>query len=197
MTNLSCRSFLRLIVLTAAALSGCAATSLPPNTTSLPTATAISTRPAFELTSNAFNAGEAIPTQYTCDGDDISPPLQWSNPPAGTKSLVLICDDPDAPVGTWVHWVVYDLPPDLNSLPEGMPPDEHPAVGGTHGINSWRRTGYGGPCPPGGRHRYFFRLYALDTTLNLEARASARQVRQAMEGHILAQAELMGTYSRQ
>ena len=162
--------------------------------TDMPAASA--TPGPFTLTSTAFAHQEAIPTLYTCDGEDRSPPLRWSEPPASTKSLTLICEDPDAPVGTWIHWVIYDLPPDLRTLSEGIPPDEHPTVGGTHGKNSWRRLGYGGPCPPRGKHRYFFRLSALDTTLDLKPGASVEQVRKAMEGHILAQAELMGTYTR-
>jgi len=150
----------------------------------------------FELTSTAFAAGESIPIQYTCDGEDTSPPLQWSDPPQGTQSLSLIADDPDAPVGTWVHWVLYDLPAGTRSLPEAVPPDADLPDGGQHGQSSWRRLGYGGPCPPSGTHRYFFKLYALDTTLDLAAGANKKQVLQAMEGHILAQAELMGTYAR-
>ena len=152
---------------------------------------------AFELTSAAFAAGESIPPKYTCDGQDISPSLEWSDPPAGTQSFALICDDPDAPVGTWIHWVLFNLPAGAHALPEAVPADADLADGGRHGKNSWRRLGYGGPCPPGGTHRYFCKLYALDTTLDLSAGASKKQVLRAMEGHILAQAELMGTYSRQ
>jgi len=152
---------------------------------------------AFELTSPVFAPGESIPAKYTCDGDDISPPLAWTDPPAGTQSLALICDDPDAPVGTWVHWVLYNLPSDARSLPEAVPSDADLASGGLHGENSWRRLGYGGPCPPSGTHRYFFKLYALDTVLDLDADADKKQMLQAMEGHTLAEAELMGVYSRQ
>lgn len=151
---------------------------------------------AFELKSPAFGYGEPIPRRYTCDGEDVSPPLEWTDPPAGTVSFALIMDDPDAPVGTWDHWVLFDIPADVRSLPEGVPPDAEPPQGGRHGQNSWRRLGYGGPCPPGGTHRYFFRLYALDTTLDLPSGATKGDVLQAMEGHILGQAELMGTYSR-
>jgi Raf kinase inhibitor-like YbhB/YbcL family protein len=151
----------------------------------------------FELTSPVFAPGESIPTRYTCDGDDISPPLAWTDPPAGTQSLALICDDPDAPVGTWVHWVLYNLPPDARSLPEAVPSDADLPRGGRHGENSWRRLGYGGPCPPSGTHRYFFKLYALDTVLDLDAGVDKKQVLRAMEGHVLAEAELMGVYSRQ
>jgi len=152
---------------------------------------------AFELTSTAFAAGEPIPQKYTCDGQDISPPLQWSDPPQGTQSLALICDDPDAPVGTWVHWVLFNLPAEARALPEAVPPQAELPDGSRHGQNSWRRLDYGGPCPPSGSHRYFFKLYALDTVLDLEAGEGKKQVLKAMEGHILAQAELMGVYSRQ
>ena len=152
---------------------------------------------AFELTSTAFAPGEPIPQEYTCDGEDISPPLQWSDPPQGTQSLALICDDPDAPVGTWVHWVLFNLPAQARSLPEAVPPDAELPDGSRHGQNGWRKLGYGGPCPPSGTHRYFFKLYALDTMLDLASGASKKQVLKAMEGHILAQAELMGVYSRQ
>jgi Raf kinase inhibitor-like YbhB/YbcL family protein len=147
----------------------------------------------FEISSPAFAQGETIPVKYTCDGADVSPPLRWDEPPAGTGSLALIADDPDAPVGTWVHWVVFNLPADARELPE-----QATLPGGSQdGTNSWGRTGYGGPCPPSGTHRYFFKLYALDTTLDLAVGASKEELLQAMEGHILAQTELMGTYSRQ
>jgi hypothetical protein len=142
------------------------------------------------ITSPAFAEGEPIPAKFSCDGEDISPELVWSGIPEGTASLALIMDDPDAPMGTWVHWVLFNLPPGSAGLPEG-------AAGlGEDGNNSWKRTGYGGPCPPGGTHRYFFKLYALDTTLDLEPGATKKALEKAMEGHILAQAELMGTYSR-
>ncbi|MFQ5927550.1 MAG: YbhB/YbcL family Raf kinase inhibitor-like protein [Terriglobia bacterium] len=152
---------------------------------------------AFELTSTAFASGEHIPPRYTCDGEDISPPLKWSDPPENTKSFALIADDPDAPVGTWVHWVLYNLPAETRGLPEAVPGEAELADGSRHGQNSWRRLGYGGPCPPGGTHRYFFKLYALKEALDLPAGASKEQALQAMEGQILAQTELMGRYSRQ
>jgi hypothetical protein len=151
---------------------------------------------SFELTSPVFAPGESIPRKYTCDGDDVSPPLEWGDPPQGTQSFALIADDPDAPMGTWVHWVLYDLPAGTRALPESVPADPQLAGGGRHGENSWPRLGYGGPCPPSGTHRYFFKLYALDTMLDLESGATKRQVLQAIEGHVLAQAELMGTYAR-
>lgn len=151
---------------------------------------------AFELTSTAFAAGEKIPRKYTCDGDDISPPLQWSDAPQNTQSFALISDDPDAPVGTWVHWVLYNVPGTTTALPEAVPKQDELPDGSQHGRSSWGRSAYGGPCPPGGTHRYFFKLYALDTVLDLAAGAGKEQLLQAMEGHILAQTELMGLYSR-
>jgi Raf kinase inhibitor-like YbhB/YbcL family protein len=144
----------------------------------------------IQITSAAFEEGATIPVKFTCDGQDISPPLAWSGVPEGTQSLVLISDDPDAPAGTWVHWVLFDLPADTDALPEGVQDV------GTDGNNSWRRLGYGGPCPPSGTHRYFFKLYALDTALNLKEGASKEDVEKAMQGHILAQAQLMGKYGR-
>lgn len=150
----------------------------------------------MQLTSSAFSQGDPIPTKYTCDGDDVSPPLAWGDPPQGTASFVLINDDPDAPVGTWVHWVLYNLPANARSMPEAVPSDAELPDGSRNGQNSWRRLGYGGPCPPGGTHRYFFKLYALDTVLDLASGANKEEVLKAMEGHILGQAELMGVYSR-
>jgi Raf kinase inhibitor-like YbhB/YbcL family protein len=144
----------------------------------------------MSITSPAFNYGEAIPVQYSCDGENVSPDLDWFGIPAGTVTLALIMDDPDAPVGTWVHWVLYNLPVDTPGLRQG-------ASGvGLDGKNSWNQTGYGGPCPPGGEHRYFFKLYALDTSLDLKTGATKKTLESALEGHVLGQAELMGTYSR-
>lgn len=151
---------------------------------------------AFELTSPAFTSGGAIPRQYTCDGKNISPPLQWNDPPSDTQSFALIADDPDAPMGTWVHWVFFNLPASTRALPEAVPPEAELSDESRHGRNSWRRLGYGGPCPPSGTHRYFFKLYALDTVLTLSAGASKEQLLQAMKGHILMQTELMGVYTR-
>lgn len=150
----------------------------------------------MELTSSAFNEGAMIPGKYTCDGADVSPPLKCGELPDGTKSLALICDDPDAPVGTWVHWVYYDIPAGTKGLPENVATDEHPAEGGTQGINDFRKIGYGGPCPPGGTHRYYFKLYALDTPLNLSPGATKKQLLKAIENHIISQAQLMGKYKR-
>ena len=150
----------------------------------------------FELTSTAFTPGEPIPRKYTCDGEDISPPLRWSDPPQDTQSFALIDDDPDAPRGTWVHWVLYNLPAETRALPEAVPPDANLPDGSRHGQNTWPRLGYGGPCPPSGTHRYFFKLYALDAVLDLASGASKKQLLRAMEGHILGQAELMGVHTR-
>jgi Raf kinase inhibitor-like YbhB/YbcL family protein len=152
------------------------------------------------LTSPAFAPGADVPVLFTCEGSDISPPLEWTGVPDGTKSLVLIVDDPDAPDPrapkmTWVHWVLYNLPASATGLPEGVGPKDLPP-GTREGTNDWKRTGYGGPCPPIGRHRYFHKLYALDVELpNLGTPAKA-EVEAAMEGHVLAQAELMGTYRK-
>ncbi len=153
---------------------------------------------SFRLESPAFEDGGTIPAVYTCDGQDISPPLRWSDPPEGTRSFALICDDPDAPVGTWVHWVMYNIPPDQRALAEGVPTVGILPDGARQGRNSWpHRLGYGGPCPPSGTHRYVFKLYALDTLLDLEPeQADTRALGEAMQGHILAQAQLIGLYQR-
>jgi Raf kinase inhibitor-like YbhB/YbcL family protein len=151
----------------------------------------------FDLNSPVFSQAEAISPRHSCDGEDISPPLQWGDPPAGTQSLVLICDDPDAPGGTWVHWLLYNIPADSRALDENVAPEETLPDGSRQGKNSWGRTSYGGPCPPSGTHRYFFRLYALDTVLELPTRVDKESLLEAMEGHILGQAELMGTYTRE
>jgi Raf kinase inhibitor-like YbhB/YbcL family protein len=143
------------------------------------------------ILSSAFSEGDEIPTRYTCDGDDLSPPLSWSGTPDGTQSMALITDDPDAPIGTFVHWVIFDIPPDTASLPEGV------SDVGIQGENGFGRMGYGGPCPPQGpSHRYFFKLYALDTSLDLPSSAKKSDVEMAMQGHVLTQGQLMGTYKR-
>lgn len=153
---------------------------------------------AMEITlrSPAFEEGGMIPRQYTCDGQDISPPLAWDSIPEGTKSLALICDDPDAPRGDWVHWVMFNVPAEARLLPENVPTQKELPNGALQGSNDFRRIGYGGPCPPGGTHRYFFKLYALDTLLKLNAGAGKADVLKAMEGHILGQGQLMGKYKR-
>lgn len=151
---------------------------------------------SFELTSTGFSEGERIPKRYTCDGDDISPPLSWSGMPDDTVSLVLIMDDPDASVGTWDHWIVFNIPPTSSGFSEDYPSVSELPEGARHGINSWQRIGFGGPCPPGGMHRYYFKLYALDCRLDLEAGSPSSAVVRAMEGHVISQTHLMGTYSR-
>ncbi len=155
----------------------------------------------LEITSSAFDANSAIPAKHTCDGEDLSPALGWTGVPEGAKSLVLIMDDPDAPPGTWVHWVLYDLPADASGLPEGVPKTERLDSGAAHGlcwgVNSFSRVGYHGPCPPAGLpHRYCFKLYALDAVLGLAPRATKPEVVKAMEGHVLAEGELIGNYQR-
>jgi Raf kinase inhibitor-like YbhB/YbcL family protein len=150
----------------------------------------------MKLTSSAFTEGAMIPVKYTCDGQNISPPLAWTDVPGGTRALALIYDDPDAPAGLWVHWVVFNLPRDATGLPEGVPPDKTLAIGGVQGMNSGRRLGYGGPCPPSGTHRYYFKLYALDNALSLGSNATAKDLQAAMKGHILAETQLMGRYTR-
>ncbi len=152
---------------------------------------------SLTLSSTAFPPGGDIPSKYTCSGADVSPALIWNDPPAGTQSFALIADDPDAPVGTWVHWVAYDLPASARQLTEGVPKAEAIAGGGIQGQNDFGKTGYGGPCPPPGKpHRYYFKLYALDGKLSLKPGATKKVVEAAMEGHILAQAEVMGRFQR-
>jgi len=151
----------------------------------------------FEIASSAFSGAGMIPKKFTCDGPDVSPPLRWTQAPAKTQSFALIVDDPDAPVGTWVHWVLYNLPANTTELPEGVEKQEQLTSGATQGRNDFRRIGYGGPCPPPGTpHRYFFKLYALDTKLTLKAGATKAELERAMKGHILGQAELIGRYGR-
>lgn len=145
----------------------------------------------------AFQPGGTIPARFTCTGENISPSLTWTAPPAGTRSFVLIVDDPDAPSGTWVHWVAYNLPAAARHLPEHVPPGETIVGGGKQGLNDFPSNGYGGPCPPPGKpHRYFFRLYALDTTLDLSGPVRRQQIDEAMKGHIVAEGALMGTFGR-
>ncbi len=152
---------------------------------------------SIEVSSPAFQAGATIPKPYTGDGADRSPPLRWSEPPAGTKSLALICDDPDAPRGTWVHWVLFNLPASIRELEEGVPTKETLDNGAKQGKNDFGKIGYGGPAPPKGKpHRYFFKLYALDTTLDLPAGTTKAQLEKTMQGHILAEGQLMGIYRR-
>jgi Raf kinase inhibitor-like YbhB/YbcL family protein len=149
------------------------------------------------VTSGAFEEGAMIPPNYTCDGLDVSPGLSWSGGPDGTKSYAVVVDDPDAPVGTWVHWVIYDIPSDVTSLAEGQGRGKTLDCGAVHGVNDFRRHGYGGPCPPGGTHRYFFRVYAVDTVTGRGPGMSKKNLLKFLEGHVLAEGMLMGRYSRQ
>ena len=152
------------------------------------------------ITSTAFTNGESIPSKYSCEGDNVSPPLSWSGIPENTRSLALIVDDPDAPDPRaprmhWVHWVLYNIPADATGLAEAVTLAAQPA-GTSEGINDWHRTGYGGPCPPVGKHRYFFKLYALDSVLDDLHRPTRAQLEAAMPGHVIATAELVGTYRK-
>jgi Raf kinase inhibitor-like YbhB/YbcL family protein len=148
------------------------------------------------VSSTAFNHHESIPALYTCDGENVSPPLAWKGIPAAALSIAVICDDPDAPAGTWVHWVVYDLPPTADSLSERIRKNDSLPGGAKQGITDFRQTGYGGPCPPSGTHRYYFKAYALDTMLNLPAGKSKKEIERAMQGHVIGYGELVGKYSR-
>ena len=155
---------------------------------------------ALRITSPAFEHGEPMPRRYTCEGDDISPALEWSGVPEATKSLALIVDDPDAPdpaapKRVWVHWVLYDIPPDVIRLREAIGGADLPS-GTLEGLNDWKKVGYGGPCPPIGRHRYFFKLYALDCMLSDSEHPTKAELERAMNGHVLARAELVGTFKK-
>ena len=151
----------------------------------------------IQLTSAAFAYGEKIPVRFTCEGEDVSPPLQWSGAPVDTRSFALICEDPDAPRGTWIHWVLYNLPSGAVELVQGVPPLPELPSGARQGRNDFGKIGYGGPCPPPGKpHRYFFRLYALDILLSLAPGATRGELEAAVNQHILAQGTLMGTYQR-
>lgn len=178
------------VMLAAALFTACARSDSAPQ---------ISSSGPMHLTLNcsAFNAGATIPARFTCQGENISPPLQWTNAPPATKSFALLCEDPDAPSGLWVHWVLFNLPADTTHLDEHLPPREELPNGARQGRNDFKHIGYGGPCPPPGPpHRYFFKLYALDAPLDLSAGASRQQLLESMQGHILAQTELMAKYQR-
>lgn len=150
----------------------------------------------IKVSSSVFEEGGMIPAKYTCDGDNVSPPLQWEGVPEGAKSVALICDDPDAPMGDWVHWVMFNIPADVNRLEENIVADEVLSNGAVQGTTDFGSVGYGGPCPPSGTHRYYFKIYALDTMLDLTSRAGKAKLLDAMEGHILDQGQLMGKYKR-
>ncbi len=150
----------------------------------------------MKIFSPSFIESNPIPRKFSCEGADISPNLKWDEVPDNTKSFALILHDPDAPAGDWVHWVIYNIPGEKRELPEGVPGETNLLDGSRQGRNSWHQTRYGGPCPPSGTHRYFFRLYALDDLINLDAGADRKELMQAMQGHILAEAGLMGTYTK-
>ena len=150
----------------------------------------------ISIRSSAFEEGGMIPARYTCDGDDVSPPLAWEGLPEATRSIALIADDPDAPMGTWVHWVMWNVPAETKALAENIRPEPELPDGSRQGITDFGRPGYGGPCPPGGTHRYYFKVYALDTTLDLPSGTRKADLLKAMDGHVLAEGQLMGRYSR-
>lgn len=150
----------------------------------------------MQITSSAFKEAESIPAKYTCDGENISPPLAWRDAPQNTKTFALIVHDPDAPAGDWVHWVLYHIPASVTELSEHAPPTESLPNGAMQGRNDFKKIGYGGPCPPSGTHRYYFRLYALDAALPLHAGATRQELEKAMRGHVIAEAALMGKYMR-
>jgi Raf kinase inhibitor-like YbhB/YbcL family protein len=155
------------------------------------------TKETMQLTSTAFAEGNSIPVRYTCDGENVSPPFKWNGAPASAKSFTLIVDDPDAPAGIWVHWLVYDLPPTSTELPEGAPKSQYLPGGARQGLNDFKHLGYGGPCPPPGKaHRYFFKLFALDRVIELKPGATKKELEAAMEGHKLAEGQLIGIYKR-
>jgi Raf kinase inhibitor-like YbhB/YbcL family protein len=152
----------------------------------------------IQITTTAFTEGQPIPSKHTCDGGDVSPDLQWSGVSSHAKSLALICDDPDAPAGTWVHWVMYDLTPSMTGVPEDLPKSPALDNGAKQGVNDFKHIGYGGPCPPPGKpHRYFFKLYALDIRPPLKPGLTKNDLLKIMDGHIITQGELMGTYQKE
>lgn len=152
---------------------------------------------SIQITSPAFEEGKPIPKKHTCGGPDVSPPLEWKGVPEASKSLVIMCDDPDAAMGTWVHWVLFNLPPDATKIAENVAKKPILDGGARQGVNDFQRVGYGGPCPPPGKtHRYFFKLYALDTMIDVGEGVHKKDVEKAMQGHVLAQGQLMGTYKR-
>jgi len=182
------------LALVMSALLGCAKPPQP--AVPQPAANQKENKMDFKLTSTAFLEGQPIPRQHTCDGVNVSPPLEWSGAPQTAKTFAIICDDPDAPSGTWVHWVLYNLPGDRIGLDENVPTTEKIPGDGLQGTNDSGKIGYDGPCPPSGTHHYFFKLYALDAELSLKARATKAETLKAMEGHIVGQSQLMGTYRR-
>jgi Raf kinase inhibitor-like YbhB/YbcL family protein len=188
-------SYRLMVVLVSLVLIGCA-NRTPPATQPSGTNSARQDKAEIKLTSAAFKEGEPIPRTYTCDGVNVSPPLEWGGVPKTAKTIAIVGDDPDAPGGTWVHWVLYNLPAENIGLVENLPATETLKAGGFQGKNDFGKIGYDGPCPPSGTHRYFFKIYALDSELPLKAGATKAQLMKAMEGHIVVQAQLMGTYRR-
>jgi len=191
-----------ILFLTAVLLSACAPTAPTGTDQVIEDPLGLEDAMSIELTSSAFTQGEPIPVTHACTGDaasslkDVSPDLSWGEPPAGTQSFALIMDDPDAPIGTWDHWILFNIPATLRGLPESISANATHPDGSMSGKNSWGRTGYGGPCPPSGTHRYFFKLYALDEMLAISAGATKGELEKAMVGHILGTGELMGTFSK-
>lgn len=182
-----------IILVLSLAISGCKASPKPSGNISAPSAAI----PTLTVTSSAFQGNQAIPQKYTCDSSGLSPDLHWAGVPSGVKSLALIVDDPDAPNGTWVHWVIFNISPKLSGLPEGVPVAQTAQEIGLQGKNSSGNDGYNGPCPPKGNpHHYYFKVYALDTVLDLEPGSTKAQLEKSMTGHILAQGQLVGTYRR-
>jgi Raf kinase inhibitor-like YbhB/YbcL family protein len=184
-----------LMLLVAIAVTACTSnpqTAAPTPTPAAPTQDKVE----IKLTSSAFKEGERIPRQYTCDGVNVSPPVEWTGVPKMAKTIALIADDPDAPNGTWVHWVLYNVPAENIGFVESVPTTDSLKAGGYQGKTDFGAVGYGGPCPPSGSHRYFFKIYAIDSELPLRAGATKADLEKAMQGHIVAQGQLMGTYSR-
>jgi len=192
------RGIFSLLILLSMFLSACASSASSTSEPATPEPIATEETMSLQLTSDAFTNGQSIPAKYSCVGKNISPALAWNDPPAGTQSFALIMDDPDAPFGTWVHWVLYNIKPDMRSLQEDLSiPGKNIDPEAIYvGKNSAGNIGYDGPCPPSGTHRYFFKLYALDTLISLLPGASEEQILKEMDGHILAQDELMGTFSK-
>lgn len=189
------RVFAAFLLFTSMAIAACTSNTKPSTQTPTPNATT-ENKSALVLTSTAFKEGQPIPRQYTCDGVNISPPLEWTGVPTAAKTIALIADDPDAPAGTWVHWVLYNVPRENIGFVENVPASENLKAGGFQGKNDFGKIGYGGPCPPSATHRYFFKIYAIDGELPLKAGATKADVEKAMQGHVVAQGQLMGTYSR-
>ncbi|MDQ3818091.1 MAG: YbhB/YbcL family Raf kinase inhibitor-like protein [Acidobacteriota bacterium] len=186
-----------LLLLAAVSLSACKGETPSSNNVQPSNQSPGGKKALIRVTSKAFQEGGMIPKQYTCDGPNISPPLAWSDVPEKTKSIALVAEDPDAPRGTWVHWVAFNIPQGTRELPENVPAQENISGGGRQGTNDFKKVGYGGPCPPsGGAHRYYFKLYALDAELTLDSSATKDQLLKAIDGHVLGEGQLMGKYQK-